>query len=292
MRRRDFLKTAAISGGALLTGGLASAGTLKSAQDVFNEMASVLVDTTRCIGCRSCEEACAEAHGLPVPDIDDESVFERHRKTDPNHWTVVNRYETEKGTVYAKKQCMHCNQPACASACLVKAMYKTPEGPVIWRGNKCMGCRYCMISCPFDIPKFEYDSPNPRIRKCIMCYERLEKGEQPACVEACPEEAIVFGKRGELLEEAKRRIYNNPDKYVHHVYGEHEVGGTGWLYLAAVPFEQLGFPTNVGTRPYPELTKEFLYGVSLVLLIWPAFLLGISHARREEVKKEEVKKAK
>jgi Fe-S-cluster-containing dehydrogenase component len=280
MKRRDFIKTGIGTGAILLT-------TRKSARaDVKKEFLGVLVDTTRCIGCRSCEEACATAHGLPVPDIYDESVFEKERRTSETQWTVVNRYNTEKGTVYVKRQCMHCNQPACASACLVKAMFKTKEGPVIWRGSKCMGCRFCMISCPFDIPKFEYNSPNPKIQKCIMCWERIEKGEIPACVEACPAEALLFGKRRELLEEAKRRIYNEPEKYYHQIYGELDVGGTGWLYLSAVPFEQIGFRTDLGITPYPEFTKGFLYAVPVIFILWPSILLGLNHLtkREEEIK--------
>jgi len=180
--------------------------------------------------------------------------------------------------VFVKKQCMHCWQPACANACLTKAMLKTKDGPVIWREDKCMGCRFCMLSCPFYIPKFEYDKAVPRIMKCHLCFERLNDGDEPACVEVCPEEAIVFGKRRDLLDEARTRIYTEPDKYVHSIYGEHEAGGTGWIYLAAVPFEQLGFNTNLEMRAYPELARGFLYSVAVVFLLWPPFLLGLSRA--------------
>jgi hypothetical protein len=144
-----------------------------------------------------------------------------------------------------------------------------------------------MVSCPFDIPKFEYDSANPKIQKCRFCWERLQEGETPACVEECPEEAIIFGTRRELLEIARARIYENPDEYVHHIYGEHEAGGTGWLYLSAVPFEQLGFRTDLGTDSYPELTKEFLYAVPIVLALWPAFLLGLNNATKKANDSEE-----
>ncbi len=279
MNRRKFLQIAGVGGGAALSGCTLKAG----ASDKPSEFVGMLVDTTRCIGCRSCEVACAEANGLPEPDFSTD-VFEKERKTDTNHWIVINRYETEKGTVFARRACMHCNQAACASACLVKAMLKTKEGPVIWRNSKCMGCRYCMISCPFDIPKFEYNSYNPRIRKCIFCYERLKKGQKPACVEACPADALKFGRRRDLVEEAKMRIYQNSDKYVHYIYGEHEVGGTGLLYLSSVPFEQIGFRTDLGTTAYPELTTGFLYGVAMVFILWPAFLLGVNYIskRREE----------
>jgi Fe-S-cluster-containing dehydrogenase component len=225
--------------------------------------------------------ACAETHGFPQPNADD-VVLEKERTPSVTQWSVVNRYVTEKGEVFAKKQCMHCNQPACASACLTKAMLKTAEGPVIWREGKCMGCRFCMISCPFDVPKFEYDSPLPKIQKCTLCWERLQEGQQPACVEACPAEALQFGKRRELIEEARRRIAASPDEYTHHIHGEHEAGGTSYMYLSKVPFEQLGFRTDLDTTSYPELSKDYLYAVPIVLTLWPAFLLALSNATKKE----------
>jgi Fe-S-cluster-containing dehydrogenase component len=202
------------------------------------------------------------------------------RETSPDRLTVVNAYDTERGRVTVKRQCMHCLQPACGAACLTAAMNKTPEGPVTWREDKCMGCRFCMISCPFEVPKFEFDSPNPQIRKCDMCFERLQQGEEPACVANCPTGALSFGPRSELLDEARYRIYTNPGRYVHHIYGEHEAGGTSYLYLSPVPFEQLGFPTHLATTPYPVFTREFLYAVPLVLTIAPPFLLAMAKTRR------------
>lgn len=271
LTRREFL-------GALGTAGAASMVTgtrLLADEDV--EFSGVLVDTTRCIGCRKCELACASVNGNPIPDIEDKSVFESPRSTSTKAWTVVNRYETEKGAVFVKRQCFHCNQPACASACLVKAMLKKKEGPTIWRESKCMGCRYCMISCPFDIPKFEYESPVPKIQKCHFCYTRLEEGKNPACVDACPVEALSFGTRRSLLKAAETRINSNPDRYHDHIYGEMEAGGTGWIYLSGVSFDRIGFNTNIARTPYPEYTKGFLYSVPFVFVLLPSFLLGISH---------------
>ncbi|MBT3748677.1 MAG: 4Fe-4S dicluster domain-containing protein, partial [Bacteroidetes bacterium] len=228
--RRDFLKTLGLIGASLTVGKSLGATTKKKNKTEFY---GVLIDTTRCVGCRACEWSCAEANGLPEP-TEDEGV--KIRKTSVSRWTAVSEYGTEDNPIYVKKQCMQCMQPACASACLTKAMNKTDEGPIVWREDKCMGCRSCMISCPFDVPKFEYDSPNPKIQKCQMCFERLEEGGVPACVENCGGDALLFGKRKDLLEVARSRIYNNPDDYYHHVYGEHEVGGTGVLYLSSVPF--------------------------------------------------------
>ncbi|GAB4367140.1 MAG: 4Fe-4S dicluster domain-containing protein [Calditrichia bacterium] len=283
MDRRDFLKTFGIAGGTLL----AKTTRLKAERSAAEvELKGVLVDTTRCVGCRSCEEACAMQNNLPEPDLDAD-VFDPKRKPTTTQFSVIKGYETEQGEVYVKRQCMHCVQPACASACLTKAMYKTPEGPVVWRSNKCMGCRYCMIACPFNIPQFEYNSPIPNIQKCTMCWERLKEGEQPACVENCPAEALVFGNRSELLEEARHRIYTNPDDYVHHIYGEHELGGTGWMYLSAVPFDQIGFPTNLGEKPPAEYTTDFLYSVPVILTLWPAFLLALHKSTKSQTESTE-----
>ncbi len=282
--RRSFLKvlSGGVAGAAL--GNILTPRTLKAEAIAHpKQFVGVLVDTARCVGCRSCEAACADAHHLTVPDIGDQSAFDKERKTTESQWTVVNRYKTEKGEIFVKTQCMHCNQPGCVAACLVKAMEKRKEGPVTWDTN-CMGCRYCMPSCPFEIPKFEFKSANPRIQKCNLCWDRLKEGEKPVCVENCPEEALLFGPRRKLIEEGNSRIYKNPGNYVTHIYGEHEVGGTGYLYLSKVPFEQIGFRTDLGTTPYPEYTKGFLYSVPLVLLLWPAFLIGVNTVTKREEK--------
>jgi formate dehydrogenase iron-sulfur subunit len=271
MKRRNFFKLAGAAG-------LSITGKSAVAQDTTEqkEFVGVLVDTTRCIGCRSCEVACAKAHDLPVPDIINDGALAEERTTSETQWMVVNRFETEKGEVFVKKQCMHCWQPGCTAACLTNAMYKTKDGPVIWRSRKCMGCRFCMISCPFDIPKFEYHSTNPKIQKCNMCWDRLQEGKKPACVEACPTDTLMFGQKRELMEIARVRVYRHPQDYVHKIYGENEVGGTGWLYLSAVPFDQIGFRMDLGTTPYPEFTTDFLYAVPVVLFGLPALLMGLN----------------
>ena len=276
--RRKFLQFAGVTAGASLLLGPKNTFSSVPPRNTSQQYA-MLNDTTRCIGCQACERACAEKNCFPIPEMKPE--IDTHRNTSTEALTVVNAYSTDnKGIVFNKTQCMHCDQPACVSACLVNAMYKTKEGPVIWREDKCMGCRYCMIACPYDVPKFEYGSLNPKIKKCIMCYDRLQESKIPACAEACPQEAILFGKRGELLDIAKKRIYDHPTKYVRHIYGEQEVGGTNMLYLAGVPFEQLGFRTDLGTIPYPEYTKTFLYSVPLALLLAPAFMLGLRQATK------------
>ncbi len=267
MDRRGFLKTFAVAGATIAL----PKGTMAADAPKGGDPYGVLVDTTRCIGCNTCTSACAEANGLPEPkDLD--TVTD----TSTDQWTVIKRYQTSRGEVTVKRQCMHCVLPACSSACLTSAMKKTPEGPVVWRGSKCMGCRYCMVSCPFDAPKFEYNSAVPRIRKCVMCADRIKKGGSPACVENCPEEALTFGRRSELIETAHKRIAEKPDQYVAHVYGEREAGGTSWMYLAGVPFDQIGFRKDMGETAYPMLTTGFLYNVPAVLTLVPPLLLALS----------------
>jgi formate dehydrogenase iron-sulfur subunit len=270
-RRQFFIASATVA-----AGGVPNVNIKADDAREPKEFTGVLVDTTRCIGCRSCEVACSVANDNFVPDVTKDGALEQIRDTSEKQWTVVNRFKTEKGEIFVKKQCLHCWQPACAAACLVNAMSKTKEGPVTWDGDKCMGCRFCMISCPFEIPKFEYFGWNPRIQKCNMCYERLLDGKKPACVESCPSDALMFGRKRELMEIARHRVYSHPDRYVHHIYGENEVGGAGWLYLSAVPFEQIGFRTDLGTTPYPEYTREFLISIPLIEFGVPAFLLALN----------------
>jgi Fe-S-cluster-containing dehydrogenase component len=208
---------------------------------------------------------------------------------------VVNRFANpdgpDKHPIYVKKQCMHCDEPACASACFVKALDKTKEGPVTYDASLCVGCRYCMVACPFDVPAYEYHSAlHPRVRKCTMCYEsRTSKGLRPACVEACPKEVMTFGKRSDLITLAREKIAANPERYQHHVYGEHEVGGTCWMMLSGPPFNKIGFKEDLGPTPLPEYTRNYLSAAPLVMAMWPVLFTGMYMftKRREEMMKEQ-----
>jgi len=274
--RRGFCKAAAVT-----AAGVALAGAARAEEAPPSDGAGMLVDTTLCVGCRACEAACAEANHLADPPTGDE-VFSRRRDTSETAFTVVNRAEKAPGLFrYAKKQCLHCLAPACASACPVRAMNKLASGPVVYDSQKCMGCRYCMLACPFDVPRYEYASTAPRVRKCSFCADRQARGEPPACAEACPSGALTFGKRSALLEAARARIYGSPDRYLHRVYGEAEAGGTSWLYLTDVAPEALALKGGVPGRAFPELVAGALSAPPLVMTLWPPLLMGLyAFARR------------
>lgn len=279
--RRVILKSGLLAGvSGLISFKKAEAHSIKK----YEKNYGVLVDITRCVGCRSCEAACNSEHKLPPPaePFTSQKVFEknhngRQRRTDAEHYTVVNRYDTPAmdHPVFRKFQCNHCQEPACLTSCFVNAYTKTPEGAVIYNQDVCVGCRTCMIACPFYVPTFKYSSAfSPRIEKCDFCYDtRLMKKQPPACVEACPQDALTFGKREDLIKIGRRRIAQDP-QYRDHIYGEYEAGGTSWLYLSHVDFAKIGFDTNVPHEPILDSVKNFLGIVPMVLTIWPALFTG------------------
>ena len=271
MKRRDFLKLSGTMAATALVSSDATAGAAHP-PEVSADAYGCLVDTTLCVGCRKCEEACNERHGLAKPELpfNEPVVLEKERRPDETSYTIVNKYYPRKvGTLtwrenptFVKFQCMHCNDPSCVSACIVGALTKQPEGPVIYDADKCIGCRYCMVACPFQIPAYEYHNAlTPKVQKCTFCFEHLEKGGLPACAQICPMEVMTFGKKSDLLNLAKSRIKAEPGKYVDHVYGEYEVGGTSWIYIASEPFETIGFP-KLGVKAPPRLTESIQHGLS------------------------------
>ena len=294
LTRRKFLGWIGAAGAGAVIGKNAAASTTEHFKGYPNSFA-ILHDITLCVGCRSCEAACNKVNELPSPDrpFTDLSVLDEKRRTTAKAYTVVNRFKNRKvpqQPVFVKKQCNHCLEPACASACFVRALRKTPQGPVVYDPSVCVGCRYCMIACPFDIPAYEYDNAlSPKIMKCTMCYPRILKGQLPGCVEACPREALTFGKRKDVLEIARQRIRENPGRYLNHIYGESEMGGTSWLYISGVPYKETGMREDLGVTPAPELTSGALSVVPMVVGLWPVLLTGIYAItqRKEKVSAEE-----
>jgi formate dehydrogenase iron-sulfur subunit len=232
----------------------------------------ILFDSTRCIGCGACSAACKEANALPLPIEDCTTAYT---------WTVVEKM----GGVNVRRLCLHCAYPTCVSVCPVAALQKTPEGPVIYDAERCIGCRYCIMACPFGVPKYQWDRPIPVVGKCILCADRIAKGLPTACAAVCPTGATLFGERDALVREARSRIRANPESYVDRVYGVTEAGGTSVLMLSAVPFERLGMKTDVPRQPLPLLTWQVLSKIPSFVTVWGVLLFGIHWItkRRDEV---------
>jgi len=237
---------------------------------------AMLIDISLCVGCNACQAGCKEENGLPPNE---------EKYLSLTAFTAL----TKHNDLYVRRMCQHCDVPTCVSVCPVGALTKSAAGPVSYDGEKCIGCRYCLQACPFHVPKYEWSSTKPSIRKCKFCPSRLEKGRPTACAEACPVGATVFGDRDELLVEAARRINAEPGKYVTRIYGEQDVGGTSMLYLSPVPFEQLGFDPRLGKIPMPMLTMSALSKVPNVLTVGGVLLAGIWWItnRRTEVQAHE-----
>jgi len=258
----------------------------------------VLYDATKCIGCRACQVACKQWNELPAEETTNTGSYENPAHLSCNTYTKLHFTELEEdgklNFVFTKTQCMHCEHPACVEACLVGALQKTPEGPVTYDDNKCIGCRYCMVACPFGIPTFEWEKTTPWIRKCTFCADRQAAGLKPACVTTCPTGALTFGERDELILEGRKRIADNPGLYVNHIYGEREVGGTSWLYLSSVPFEDIGFRTldseavTVNVERAMSAVPPVLAGVAAVMS--GVYWLAKRREKLSEEKQEEVAK--
>ena len=211
---------------------------------------AMLYDSTVCTGCKACMPACNEANNLPADTSMSGGIWDMPTGLNAQTKNIIELYQDPKSDEFGfvKRQCMHCLDPACVTGCPFGALEKADWGAVTWTSSLCIGCRYCEVACPFEVPKFQWDSWNPKIVKCEFCYEqRLKQDMEPACTAACPTGAVVFGKRVDLLAKAKDRIANSPGKYFEQrVYGEHEAGGTQVLYLSSVSFQKLGLP-KLGT---------------------------------------------
>ena len=277
--RRDFLKWAGASAALVSVGAQIappSLGHSPQAAPIHPNVGNgILIDASRCIGCRLCQEACKVANNLPTEDALSPIVLSPTALT-----TIDMRYisgPADKPVVKpVKVQCMHCEDPACASVCPVGALYKKENGVVAYEADKCIGCRYCMAACPFGIPKYDWNSPNPKINKCTFGCMADGKRSRPACVEVCPVQALYYGSRDDLLAIAQSRIVQNPDKYVDKIYGEREIGGTSVLYLSDTPFEKLGFRTDLPTEPLPKLTWSAQEKIPAVFGILITLLSGIA----------------
>ncbi len=255
-------------------------------------MIGLLIDVTKCIGCERCVSACVDANNL------NKKQAEKDKATVPdglsaNRLTTVHQLSEDR---FAKKACMHCLEPSCVSACLVGGITRAENGSIVYDPDKCIGCRYCMLACPFHVPRYEWNSTVPFMVKCELCEERVQNDQLPACVETCPEQAIQFGERNELLAKAHHIIDTNPDRYLNHVWGEAEYGGTSVLYISDVDLTAIGWPQNE-LDAIPEMTRPALEATPYIAGSVFAGVAGINWIvkRRmklmQQVKSSEDKKA-
>lgn len=245
----------------------------ESLSDEKKKMKGILTDVTKCIGCERCVEGCVRANKLPP---DPPAKFKRGDGLSGARLTAIIEIPGTRRSL--RRQCMHCLEPSCASACLVGAFEKRPDGPVVYDASKCIGCRYCMLACPFMIPRYQYDSLLPYVVKCKMNEECRVEGGMPACVSACPTGATIFGDREELIKEARRRIAEKPEVYVDHIWGEHEFGGTSVMYISDVPVgELLRIPPGeeMKKRAVATLEEGSIPHMNHGWVLWTPFQFGI-----------------
>ena len=239
----------------------------------------ILVDTTKCTACESCVYACAQQHDISPQQIIKEKAINRDELSAYRPSTIIKINKDN----FARKSCMHCLEPSCVSACLVGGLTKSPQGPVVYDPDKCIGCRYCMIACPFHIPRYEWNKVSPLMVKCDMCIDLINQGKKPACIEACPNEAIIFGDRDNLLKEAHNRIKNNPAIYVDHIWGEKEFGGTSVIYISQVELEKLGWPKTIA-KSIPSLTEPLVHSTPFIGLSVAVGLIGVNWMVKRRMK--------
>ena len=275
MDRRSFFK-------GIVAAGAATAATRAEARErreAPEGAVGMLYDATECIGCKACVVACRDANGLPASrGGKDPGLHDQQTELNGNTKNVIKLYQEGGVWSFVKSQCMHCVDPACVSVCRIGALQKDGQtGIVAYDKDRCVGCRYCQVACPFNVPKFEWQSATPCITKCEMCRHRQAEGKQPACTEVCPKQAVIFGKLEDLKAEARRRIREQPGRYQPRVYGDEDMGGTQVLYLSAVPFEKLGLP-EMGQESVPALAESIQHGIYQGLITPAVLYVGLAGA--------------
>ncbi len=290
--RRSMLKAVATASAGAVTTTLATAQNARADVKPPADALGMLYDSTKCIGCKTCMVACNEANDLEPDTGSSGGLWQAPADLNEHTKNIIKLYQgpTADEHAYVKRQCMHCLDPACATACMLGAYQKREHGIVTYEPDLCIGCRYCEMACPFNVPKFEWSKALPKMVKCELCKHRIQEGKGPACCEVCPTAAVICGQRADLLAEAHKRLEEHPDRYVPRVYGEHEAGGTQVLYLAGVDFEKLGLP-KYGDQSVPETQRTVqgaIYrGFAAPVALYALLAAVIWRNRREQEAPEE-----
>lgn len=319
MKRRDFLKASLGGSAALLGSGVAQArGNLEPAEDAIG----MLFDSTLCIGCKACVSKCKEVNGMPPVALGEETQWDAARDLSAQTLNVIKVYQEGEGSqkdrikdgfAFEKRSCMHCVDPGCVSVCPVTAMRRDAKtGIVTHHPDVCIGCRTCMVGCPYNVPQFDYDNPFGQIHKCQMCNQagvsRIDNGQMTGCAEVCPTGATLFGSRKALLAEAQRRMtlkagesYSYPrgdvrapdshqeklvPAYQQHIWGEKEAGGTNVMHISSIPFDKLGMPP-LEDRSYASISETVQHTLYSYLALPAVALAGLVHVVRRNTGDDE-----
>jgi Fe-S-cluster-containing dehydrogenase component len=330
--RRGFLKGVAGGGGLLLVSGVPFANARMSTE-LLPQAVGLLYDATLCIGCKSCMVNCKAQNSVPggalykkgmkAPPYESkgpkgyEGIWDAPQELSGKTLNIIKVYkngtaETKdtavNGYSFFKQQCLHCITPACASVCPAGAFRKDPvNGSVYYLAERCIGCRYCQLACPFGVPRYEWDSAWPEVRKCQLCRHRYAEGKYSACAESCPTGATIFGKVVDLRNEARYRLSLKPGteydfpvqtvdsteksrrqvaRYADGVYGLKEAGGTQNIMLSGVSFELLGFRKNIPNSDLPQLTWHYIRKILWVfagVFAGGTSLYAYTHRQEKEV---------
>ncbi|HPS77504.1 MAG TPA: hydrogenase 2 operon protein HybA [Thermoanaerobaculaceae bacterium] len=275
VNRRAFLKGAAVAGAGAAAAVVSSPAEAREKRAVPADAVGMLYDAALCIGCKTCVVACKQANGNPPDTSTMGALYDAPTSLNSKTRNVIKLYEEGGQQSYMKAQCMHCVDPACINACMMGSLAKREFGIVTWHGERCTGCRYCGIACPYGVPTYEFHKAWPGVVKCEMCHHRVIKGLQPACCEVCPRHAVIFGQYPQLLAEAKRRLAEHPDRYEPRVFGESDGGGTQVLYLskAGIGFDKLGLP-SLGAESVPATQQDIQHALYQGFAA-PAVLLAV-----------------
>jgi Fe-S-cluster-containing dehydrogenase component len=289
--RRSALKTMVIAAAGTTAAALATAKAEAAEPTASPDAVGMLYDATLCVGCKACMMACNKANDVTPDTALSDGRANMPPDLDEHALNIIKVYNDPVSGQhsYIKRQCMHCVDPACVSACMLGALHKAEYGIVVYDPSFCVGCRYCEMACPFNIPKMEWSKVMPKIEKCQLCHHRIVKGQKPACCEVCPVGAVIYGKRVDLLAEAHRRLEKNPGRYLPRVYGEHEAGGTQVLYLAHMDFDKLGLPAY-GDRPVPEtvhIVQHTIYQGFVAPVVLYGLLAGVMWRNRKGTQHKE-----
>lgn len=263
MSRRNFLKVVGVGIAASASLAVVKNASAGAAAADPNNYVGMLYDATKCVGCNACTNACRQWNKTN-PELDPSGLYDAPLELSADTWTLIQLYQGQDETSFVKRQCMHCVDPACVSGCPVQALQKSAEGPVTYDPKRCIGCRYCMYTCPYHVPRFQWNEVIPLVSKCTLCVDRVADGKGSACAERCPTGALIWGKRGELIAEAEKRLADEPSRYVQHIYGKEDGGGTSVMYLSHVSFDKLGLPA-LKDEPVPHISERtgeiFLPGI-------------------------------